>query len=175
MKITHIVQNDRRPLFRAHGFNRIQPYINTDCFCVEDELKVYRVINRLRLIAYANLVIESIVVISDSGEYLGLIPLQSLAVADPMLPIRALIEGANHYVYATEAPSRAANVLRQCPWPLLPVLDEERRVLGVLERQVALKWLHQSKSRSFSDWLNAIGDRCLNRLRSRKYHRSEGV
>ncbi|WHR51014.1 magnesium transporter [Vibrio furnissii] len=104
---------------------------------------MHHVIHMLRSLHIVGQLIDAVIVTSDEGTYLGLVPLSALAVAEPTLPIVALTQGAQHWVSPFAPAYQAALRLRQSPWSMLPVLDDERRVIGVLESRAAIGIIRQ--------------------------------
>ncbi|MFH4621561.1 CBS domain-containing protein [Vibrio furnissii] len=143
MTVTPIFERQHRVVLRISGFNRVRDHLTQDCFCVGDDLKVHHVIHMLRSLHIVGQLIDAVIVTSDEGTYLGLVPLSALAVAEPTLPIVALAQGAQHWVSPFAPAYQAALRLRQSPWSMLPVLDDERRVIGVLESRAAIGIIRQ--------------------------------
>ncbi|MBY7844242.1 magnesium transporter [Vibrio fluvialis] len=143
MTVTPIFERQPRLVLRISGFNRVRDHLTQDCFCVGDDLKVHHVIHMLRSLHVVGQLIDAVIVTSDEGTYLGLVPLSALAVAEPTLPILTLAQGSQFFVLPVAPAYQAALRLRQSPWALLPVLDEEHRVVGVLESRAAIGIIRQ--------------------------------
>ncbi|WP_315919948.1 CBS domain-containing protein [Vibrio fluvialis] len=94
MTVTPIFERQPRLVLRISGFNRVRDHLNQDCFCVGDDLKVHHVIHMLRSLHIVGQLIDAVIVTSDEGTYLGLVPLSALAVAAPTLPILTLAQGS---------------------------------------------------------------------------------
>jgi len=74
-------------------------------------------------------------VVDRNGVYLGRVPLQELAIAEPDQALRTLITGPVVSVRATASQTEVVEVLERQSIQALPVVDFDGRLLGIIRHQ----------------------------------------
>jgi len=76
--------------------------------------------------------ITKIYVVDENGFFCGAIDLRDLVIARADLPLEKIITASYPYLYATENISDCIEYLRGYSEDSIPVLDEEKKILGVI-------------------------------------------
>ena len=79
--------------------------------------------------------VYNIYVVDRHGVYLGRVPLQELAIAEPARVLRSLVTGPVVSVRATASQTEVVEVLERQSIQALPVVDFDGRLLGIIRHQ----------------------------------------
>jgi len=87
-----------------------------------------------------------IFVVDDQGRLAGKIRLRDLAFSTWDTPIHDIMEAADEYVLATEDQEEAARMLSKYDLVVLPVVDEQHHLLGILTYDDAMEILQEEST-----------------------------
>jgi magnesium transporter len=102
--------------------------------------------------------IYNLYVVDRDGVYLGRVPLQDIAVAEPTRPIRNLISDPPVSVQATASQSEVVELLEQHPILALPVVDFDGRLLGFIRHQSLVEAVEQEATADIQSMVGASRD-----------------
>jgi magnesium transporter len=99
--------------------------------------------------------VYNLYVVDGDGVYLGRVPLQDIAVAEPTRSIRSLITEAPVSVQATASQSEVVEMLEQHPILALPVVDFDGRLLGFIRHQSLVEAVEQEATANIQSMVGA--------------------
>jgi magnesium transporter len=100
--------------------------------------------------------LDYVFVIGPQRQYLGYIPLAKLIKADPDTPVSELAIEPDLHVSAQSRVSEATKLFREYEMPVLPVLDNEGRLVGILHASDALSLLEEEDAQRLVQFGGAI-------------------
>lgn len=109
--------------------------ITTNCIIIKDDLSIKEAMKELVKQAKENDNIQTIFVEDETGAFLGAIDLKELIVARSKDNLKDLIVTSFPYVYGHENKSDVIDKLREYNETLVPVLDNNNTILGVITSQ----------------------------------------
>ncbi|MGA0845536.1 MAG: magnesium transporter [Luteolibacter sp.] len=99
-----------------------------------------------------------IFVVDEQGRLAGKIRLRDLAFSTWDTPVRDIMEPADEYVLASEDQEEAARVLSKYDLVVLPVVDEQHHLLGILTYDDAMEILQQESTEDIEKLAAISGD-----------------
>ncbi|MCQ2609642.1 MAG: magnesium transporter [Lachnospiraceae bacterium] len=109
--------------------------MTTNCIIIKDNLDIKNAMKELVKQAKENDNIQTIFVEDEKGEFYGAIDLKEMIIARKEDNLKDLIVTSFPYVYGHENTSECIDKLREYSEPLIPVLDNKNRMLGVITSQ----------------------------------------
>ncbi|MBI4280306.1 MAG: CBS domain-containing protein [Armatimonadetes bacterium] len=107
-------------------------HMNTEHIALPETLTVEETIQRLRDLAPGAETIYYLYVVDGEGRLVGVLSLRSLIIAPPQTRLSEIMERDVIAAYADDPEEEAASVLEKYDLLGVPVMDRERRLLGVV-------------------------------------------
>ena len=104
--------------------------MNTDTITVRRNHTVELVLRYLRRHESIPEMTDNILVVNRNDEFLGILPLRALLVADPNTPVREVMREDIEAIPVDMEATRAAQLFEQHNWVSAPVVDSEGKLLG---------------------------------------------
>lgn len=126
-----------------HAIDLIQSYeedevgsrMTTNFVAIPNTLTIKQAMNSLVSQAAENDNISTLYTVDGSGVFYGAIDLKDLIIARQHTPLESLITTSYPYVYAKESISDCIEELKDYSEDSIPVLDNEKHILGVITAQ----------------------------------------
>lgn len=109
--------------------------MTTNCITLRENITVKDAMNELIRQAEENDNISTLFVVDDTDCFYGAIALKDLITARSYVPLESLIATSFPYVYATETIDACIEQLKDYSEDLIPVLDNQNKMLGVITAQ----------------------------------------
>lgn len=109
--------------------------MTTNCITLRENITVKDAMNELVRQAEENDNISTLFVVDDTDCFYGAIALKDLITARSYVPLESLIATSFPYVYATETIDACIEQLKDYSEDLIPVLDNQNKMLGVITAQ----------------------------------------
>ena len=121
--------------------------MTTNCIILRENLTVKDAMKELVRQAEENDNISTLFVVDDTDCFYGAIALKDLITARSHVPLEHLIATSFPYVYANETIDACMEQLKDYSEDLIPVLDNQNKLLGVITAQslidvVAVSYTH---------------------------------
>lgn len=137
--------------------NPVKDVMRHNYLAVGDGMTAGEVLDTVKRSSLGNDVASMIFVVGANGRHKGLLRLSSVVRADTDSPVGPLIESPDLYVTPDIDREQAARLLQRRDLPLLPVLDDNGRIAGVLRFDDAMDILEEEASEDVY-WKAGIGD-----------------
>ena len=109
--------------------------MTTNCITLRENITVKDAMNELIRQAEENDNISTLFVVDDTDCFYGAIALKDLITARSYVPLESLIATSFPYVYAAETIDACIEQLKDYSEDLIPVLDNQNKMLGVITAQ----------------------------------------
>jgi magnesium transporter len=127
--------------------------MDTRVTMMRDEATAEEALNRLRELRDRR--IHNMYVVDRDGKYVGRVPLQDIAIAEPGQPLHKLITDAPVSVRATASQSEVVELLEAQRILALPVVDFEGRLLGFIRHQTLVDTVEQEATAGIQSMVGA--------------------
>ena len=107
----------------------------TDCIIIGEDMSVKQAMNALVSQARKNDNISTLFVVDESNVFSGAIDLKDLITADSSTALESITATSFPYVYANEHTADCIEKLKDYSEYIIPVLDDENKLLGVITAQ----------------------------------------
>lgn len=122
-------------LIASFDEDEIGSRMTTNCITLHENITVKDAMNELIRQAEENDNISTLFVVDDTDCFYGAIALKDLITARSYVPLESLIATSFPYVYATETIDACIEQLKDYSEDLIPVLDNQNKMLGVITAQ----------------------------------------
>lgn len=122
-------------LIASFDEDEIGSRMTTNCITLRENITVKDAMNELIRQAEENDNISTLFVVDDTDCSYGAIALKDLITARSYVPLESLIATSFPYVYATETIDACIEQLKDYSEDLIPVLDNQNKMLGVITAQ----------------------------------------
>lgn len=122
-------------LIASFDEDEIGSKMTTNCITLHENLTVKDAMNELVRQAEENDNISTLFVVDDADCFYGAIALKDLITARSHVPLDSLIATSFPYVYANETIDACIEQLKDYSEDLIPVLDNQNKMLGVITAQ----------------------------------------
>ena len=122
-------------LIASYDEDEIGSRMTTNCIIIKNTMTIKQAMTELIKQAEHNDNISTLFVEDEGGEYCGAIDLKDLITARSTDPLEEVIATSFPYLYASELISDCIEKLKDYSETIVPVLDENNRMLGVITSQ----------------------------------------
>ena len=122
-------------LIASFDEDEIGSRMTTNCIIIREHMSVKEAMSELVRQAEENDNITTLFVTDDEGGFNGAIDLKDLITARNGKPLTSLIAASFPYVYANEQTADCIEKLKDYSESIIPVLDDNNRLLGVITAQ----------------------------------------
>ncbi|MCG5548517.1 magnesium transporter [Halorhodospira halochloris] len=133
----------------AHGItthNPVHEVMHDDYLAMTSDKTAADIIEQVRNSSLDAQVTAVVCVIDSDNRYQGFVRLAEALRSDPQVSAKELATGADLYVYNDEDREQAARLLQRRDLPILPVLDEQHHLAGIIRFDDAMDVLEEEAS-----------------------------
>ncbi len=155
------VQGEIR-LIASFDEDEIGSRMTTNCIIIRENMSVKEAMSELVRQAEENDNITTLFVTDDEGGYNGAIDLKDLITARHGKPLTSLIAASFPYVYANELTADCIEKLKDYSESIIPVLDEDNRLLGVITAQNIIEAVDDEMGEDYARFAGLTAEEDLN-------------
>lgn len=122
-------------LIASFDDDEIGSRMTTNCIIIGEDMSVKQAMNALVSQARKNDNISTLFVVDESNVFSGAIDLKDLITADSSTALESITATSFPYVYANEQTADCIEKLKDYSEYIIPVLDDENKLLGVITAQ----------------------------------------
>lgn len=137
--------------------NPVNKVMRGSYLSVSENLRTGEVLEMIRSSCLKNDQLNLVFVSGRSGRYSGFVRLSTLLRSPEHLEVKTLAKGRDLYVTEQSDQEAAARLLQKKDIPMLPVVDENQRLQGVLTFDAAMDILEEEASEDIY-WKAGVGD-----------------
>ncbi len=149
-------------LIASFDEDEIGSKITANCIIIRETLTVKEAMNELVRQAEENDNIATLFVVDESECFYGAIDLKDLITARSNVPLENLITASFPYVYANESIDDCIEQLKDYSEDLIPVLDNNNKLLGVITAQNVIEVMDEEMSEDYVKLAGLIAEEDLN-------------
>lgn len=135
----------------------ISEVMSSNYISIEQHESVDSALATIRLSPLENKHVSLILVIDNYGRYQGLVRLSRLLRSEATVKVSQLMTGEEDFARYDASSLEGAKLLQRKDLPLLPIIDEQKKLLGVLTFDDAMDVLEQASSDDMY-WKAGVGD-----------------
>jgi len=117
--------------------------MSTNFISLKENLTAEEAIRKIRSISPEKEIIDEIFVTDDYHRLEGIVTIRDLLVNDAKKPLRDILEEVDFYVYGTDDQEIAANLFSKYELDLLPVVNSNMAILGVITSEDIIPIIEQ--------------------------------
>jgi len=125
---------------------------------ISENMNVKQALEHLRPDLEDTETLTRIFVLDDQDRLKGKIRLRDLTFNSWQTPIRDIMQPVDHSVLATADQEEAANMVLRYDMPILPVVDEANRLLGVITTDDAMEILSEESTEDIEKYAGLTGE-----------------
>ena len=163
VEILHTVGKEKRELIiDAFDEDEIGSKMTTNCIILRENLTVKDAMKELVRQAEENDNISTLFVVDDTDCFYGAIALKDLITARSHVPLEHLIATSFPYVYANETIDACMEQLKDYSEDLIPVLDNQNKLLGVITAQSLIDVVDEEMGEDYAKLAGLTAEEDLN-------------
>ena len=177
VEILHTVEKEKRELMidaldedirkeiqliASFDEDEIGSKMTTNCIILRENLTVKDAMKELVRQAEENDNISTLFVVDDTGCFYGAIALKDLITARSPVPLESLIATSFPYVYANETIDACMEQLKDYSEDLIPVLDNQNKLLGVITAQSLIDVVDEEMGEDYAKLAGLTAEEDLN-------------
>ena len=152
---------DEISLIASYDEDEIGSHMTANFIVITADLTVKQAMSELVKQAEDNDNISTIFVEGDDGSFFGAIDLKDLIIARNTKPLDDLIVTSFPYVYGSEQIDDCIEKLKDYSEDLIPVLDEDNRILGVITAQNIIEVVDDEMGEDYARFAGLIAEEDL--------------
>ncbi len=149
-------------LIASFDEDEIGSRMTTNCIILHENITVKDAMNELVRQAEENDNISTLFVVDDQGYFYGAIELKELITARSYVPLESLIATSFPYVYAGETIDACIEQLKDYSEDLIPVLDNQNKLLGVITAQSLIDVVDEEMGEDYAKLAGLTAEEDLN-------------
>ena len=149
-------------LIASFDEDEIGSRMTTNCIIIREKMSVKEAMNELVRQAEENDNITTLFVTDEDGTFNGAIDLKDLITARSEKPLSGLIATSFPYVYANEQTSDCIEKLKDYSESIIPVLDDNNRLLGVITSQNIIEAVDDEMGEDYAKLAGLTAEEDLN-------------
>lgn len=149
-------------LIASFDEDEIGSRMTTNCIVVRENMSIKEAMRELIRQAEENDNITTLFVTDEEGGFNGAIDLKDLITARSSEPLTNLIATSFPYVYATEQTADCIERLKDYSESIIPVLDDNNRILGVITAQNIIEAVDDEMGEDYARLAGLIAEEDLN-------------
>ena len=146
----------------SYGEDEIGSRMTTNCIILHEGLTVKDAMNELVRQAEENDNMTTLFVVDETDCFYGAIALKDLIVARSGVPLESLIATSFPYVYANETIDDCIEQLKDYSEDLIPVLDNQNKLLGVITAQSLIDVVDEEMGEDYAKLAGLTAEEDLN-------------
>jgi len=123
--------------------------MTTDAITIRARVTMDVVLRYLRRHSEIPLMTDSLIVVNNNDQYIGLLPLRTLLVADPSASVREMMITDIDPIPALMTDTEVARLFERNDWVSAPVVDENRKLLGRITIDDVVDVIREDADHSF--------------------------
>ena len=135
--------------------------MTTNCIIIKDDLSISEAMDELVEQAKENDNIQTIFVDDKDGSFVGAIDLKELIIAKKTMHLKDLIMTSFPYVYGHESIDDCIERLKDYSENLIPVLDNNNRILGVITSQNLIEVVDEEMGEDYAKFAGLTAEEDL--------------
>ena len=148
-------------IIASYDEDEIGSRMTANFIVITSDLSVKQAMSSLVQQAEENDNISTIFVEGDDHAFLGAIDLKDLITARSTTPLEKLIVTSFPYVYGSEQIDECTNKLKDYSEDLIPVLDDDNRILGVITSQSIIEVVDDEMGEDYARFAGLIAEEDL--------------
>ena len=160
-------------LIASFDEDEIGSKMTTNCIILRENLTVKDAMKELVRQAEENDNISTLFVVDDTDCFYGAIALKDLITARSHVPLEHLIATSFPYVYANETIDACMEQLKDYSEDLIPVLDNQNKLLGVITAQSLIDVVDEEMGEDYAKLAGLTAEEDLNDLDDGEFYYHE--